>query len=251
MHQAAYRTLGLDYVYVPFAITTERLEQAVHGMRALGIRGFGVSMPFKQQVIPWLDALEPTAAKIGAVNTIVNDDGHLTGHNTDWTGALRALEEALGSDGLRGRPTLLVGAGGAARAVAFGLVRAGADLTIANRTASKAEQLAEDVGASAARGFDALPHGVPEVIVQATSAGMSGSPTPTVVPASMLREGMTVMDIVYQPRETQLIRDAARAGARTVHGWRMLLHQAARQFELYTGRSAPLDVMDAALRESR
>jgi shikimate dehydrogenase len=250
MHEAAYRALELPFVYVPFGMTPERLEDALVGMRALGIRGFGVSMPFKQQVIELLDELEPTARKIGAVNTIVNDDGLLTGHNTDWSGALRALEEVVGAGGLRGRRTLLVGAGGAARAVAFGLMQAGASLTITNRTRSKAERLAADVGARGVIDLGALRREVDfDVLVHATSVGMVGSDTATVVPVAALHPEMTVMDIVHDPHETQLIEDALRIGATAVHGLRTLLHQAATQFELYTGLPAPRDAMEAALAE--
>lgn len=248
MHHAGYEALGLPWTYVPFAVTSAQLAGALAGMRALGIRGFGVSMPFKLEVVPLCDAVDPIAARIGAVNTIVNDDGLLTGHNTDAEGAVRALEEA-GAE-LVGAKCLVLGAGGAARAVAHGLVGRGAAVVLANRTDARAAELARDVGSSAtwvpwaerAR-CDAT------VIVNASSAGMEVGVEPARPPleASDLRPGQLVMDIVYKPIETELVRLAQAAGARAVHGGRMLLHQAARQFELYTGRPAPLEAMNAAL----
>ena len=242
MHQAGYDALGLDWVYVPFAV--EDLAGALAGMRALGIRGFGVSMPFKLEVIPLLDRVDDLAARIGAVNTIVNDAGVLTGHNTDAWGAARALEEALP---LRGARVLVLGAGGAARAVAFSLAGESAEVTIANRTASRAKVLAEELGVrsrdlaelSSLAGFDA--------VVNASSAGMQEYGDASPIPEGLLA-GVVVMDIVYKPIRTALVRAAEARGCQTVHGGRMLLHQAARQFELYTGRDAPLDAMDAALR---
>ena len=242
MHLAGYRALGLPFTYVPFAVTD--LEAAVRGVRALGIRGAGVSMPFKQAVIPWLDALAPIAARIGAVNTIVNDEGRLTGHNTDWIGAVRALEEVRP---LRGSRVLLLGAGGAARAIAFGLIERGAAVRIANRDRAKAERLAEEIGATAATPGDEAFAGDHDVLVNATSVGMVEVDARNPVPEGALREGLVVMDVVYKPMTTALVEAARRRGATAIHGGRMLLHQAAEQFRLYTGHEAPLAAMDEAL----
>ncbi|CAN91797.1 aroE1 [Sorangium cellulosum So ce56] len=243
MHLAGYRALGLDFTYIPFAVTD--VEGATRGMRALGIRGLGVSMPYKQAVIPLLDELDPVAERIGAVNTIVNDDGRLRGYNTDWIGAVRALEEVTHLGGAR---VLLLGAGGAARAVAFGLAERGASVTVANRDLEKARQLAAAVGGAAVP-LDAAAlspdHGV---LVNATSLGMAEVDARSPVPEEVLREGLLVMDIVYKPMITELVAAARRRGATAVHGGRMLLHQAAEQFRLYTGREPPLDAMDEALR---
>ncbi|WP_437716564.1 shikimate dehydrogenase [Sorangium sp. So ce448] len=243
MHLAGYRALGLDFTYIPFAVTD--VEGATRGMRALGIRGLGVSMPYKQAVIPWIDELDPVAERIGAVNTIVNNDGRLRGYNTDWIGAVRALEEVTQLGGAR---VLLLGAGGAARAVAFGLAERGASVTVANRDLEKARQLAAAVGGAAVP-LDAAAlspdHGV---LVNATSLGMAEVDPRSPVPEEVLREGLLVMDIVYKPMITELVAAARRRGATAVHGGRMLLHQAAEQFRLYTGREPPLDAMDEALR---
>jgi shikimate dehydrogenase len=245
MHLAGYRALGLPFTYVPFRV--EDLPGAITGMRALGIRGFGISMPYKQAIMPLLDALDPLAARIGAVNTVVNDEDRLTGYNTDCVGAVRALEEVRPLAGAR---VLLLGAGGAAKAVAHGLADRGASVTIANRSLDKAEALASDVGGRA-RGLDeAARAGDYEVVVNATSLGMGEVGAGSPVPEEAIAAGSVVMDIVYKPIDTALCLAAQRRGARVIHGGRMLLYQAARQFELYTGVSeAPLAAMDAALRE--
>lgn len=248
LHMAGYRALGLNYFYVPFQLTPEQLPGALEGMRALGIRGFGVSMPFKLLVMERLDRLDPLAEKIGAVNTVVNDAGTLTGHNTDAWGACAALSEVLALSGAR---ILVIGAGGAARAVVFGLADAGAVVSVCNRTEAKARELAARVGGSTrcVGGLEALADlGEYDAVVNASSQGMAETNPESPIPRGALRPGLVVMDIVYKPVHTALLTQAAEAGARGVHGGRMLLHQATRQFELYTGRSAPLEAMDAALR---
>jgi shikimate dehydrogenase len=242
MHEAGYRALGLPFTYVPFEVRD--LAGALAGMRSLGIRGFGVSQPFKQAVIPLLDALDPIAEQIGAVNTIVGSNGRLVGHNTDWIGAVRALEETRA---LSGASVLLLGAGGAARAIAFGLRERGARVTIANRTLDKAVALAAASGARAAawdetnRAFDY------DVVVNATTLGQEGIHDAS-FPYQSIRGRQIVMDIVYKPLQTPLLAAARARGATAVHGGRMLLHQASAQFELYTSHPAPREAMDEALR---
>ncbi|MBK7585433.1 MAG: shikimate dehydrogenase [Myxococcales bacterium] len=251
MHRAGYEALGLPFVYVPFAVEESDLVGALAGMRALGIRGFGVSMPFKLSIIPLLDAIDPLAERIGAVNTVVNDDGRLTGYNTDAWGAERALAEALP---LAGKRVVVIGAGGAARAAAFGFNAAGMRVHIVNRTREKAEALARAVGGDdktvGAGGLAELEKLDVDAVVNCSSAGMAEYGDEVLAPKRLLRPGMVVMDIVYKPIRTPLLVAAERAGARTVHGGRMLLHQACRQFELYTGRDAPAEALDAALERS-
>jgi shikimate dehydrogenase len=246
MHEAGYAALGLPFAYVPFEV--EDLAASLAGMRALGIRGLGVSHPFKQEVMPLLDAIDPVAARIGAVNTIVNEgrDG-LRGHNTDWLGAVKALEEVTTLEGTR---VLVLGAGGAARAVAFGLRERAARVTIANRDRAKADAVAADTGAESTGFGEAERAAAYDVVVNATTIGQRDqgpASTASPVPAAALRPGLVVMDIVYKPVRTPLLEIAAGRGAVAVHGGRMLLHQAAAQFELYTGERAPLDAMNAAL----
>jgi shikimate dehydrogenase len=202
-------------------------------------------MPYKQVVIPMLDALTPLAERIGAVNTIVNDEkGQLVGYNTDCLGAVRALEEVKTIENAR---VLLLGAGGAARAIAHGLKDRGAELSIANRAHEKAEELAREVGARAVTLSEATRAREYHVVINATSKGMREVDTASPVPESAIAPDMVVMDIVYKPIETELLRAATRRGARIIHGGRMLLYQAAEQFTLYTGRSAPIEAMEQAL----
>jgi shikimate dehydrogenase len=248
MHRAGYAACGLDFAYVPFRVAEDGLAAAVAAMRALDIRGLGVSMPFKQQVLPLLDELGDEARRIGAVNTLVQRDGRVVGHNTDAVGARRALEELVE---LRGRRALVLGAGGAARAVAHGLCGAGAVVDLWNRSADKAAQLAAELrthyGPGAATRVDVPELGAHELLVNASSAGMYeyGAASPTSFADAS--PALVVMDIVYKPVRTELLREAEARGLRVLHGGRMLLHQAAAQFALYTGREAPLDAMDAAL----
>jgi shikimate dehydrogenase len=244
MHEAGYRALGLSFVYVPFEVTS--LSGALEGMRALGIRGFGVSQPFKQEVIPLLDELDPVAARIGAVNTVVNSEGHHVGHNTDWIGAVRALEEMRPLEGAR---VLLLGAGGAARAIAFGLRERRARVTIANRSLAKGHELARQTGAASVPWDEKLGRSEYEVVVNATILGQLGGP-PMDLPGGAIRAQQLVMDIVYKPLQTKFLEAARARGAVVVHGGRMLLHQAAAQFELYTGHGAPIGEMAEALRRA-
>ncbi len=246
MHEAAYRSLGLDYRYQPFEIRDVRA--ALDAMRALGIRGCGVSMPFKVEVMPHLDDIDPLAARIGAVNTVVNQGGRLTGFNTDAWGARAAFEEVGQLEGAR---VLLLGAGGAARAAAFAFREAGATLVIANRSAGKARELARAVSAEASGDLSLVRElDNYDAVVNASSAGMTDVDAASPVPVAALRSELVVQDIVYKPTRTRLVVDALTAGCRVVHGGRMLLHQATRQFELYTGETAPRDVMDRELRRA-
>ncbi|MBM4358155.1 MAG: shikimate dehydrogenase [Deltaproteobacteria bacterium] len=244
MHQAAYRALGLDWHYVPFEIEEPALGAALAAIRTLRIRGVGVSMPFKLEVARRCDRLDDVARRIGAVNTLVNDGGALVGHNTDWLGAVRALEEA---STLEGRRVIVLGAGGAARAVAFGLLERNASVVLCNRTEARAARLAEDLGLTTIPWERRDDLATFDVVVNASSLGMTTIDAASPLSPRAFREGLVVMDIVYKPVETQLVRAARREGAKVIHGARMLLHQAAAQFELYTGRTAPLEAMASAL----
>ncbi|WP_121822245.1 shikimate dehydrogenase [Halostella salina] len=245
MHEAAYDALDIDARYVTFEPAKDEAAAAVRGADALGVAGLNVTIPFKQAV---LDAVDPDdlAARIGAVNTVDFGGGRPTGHNTDAEGARRALADA-GTD-VAGATAVVVGAGGAGRAVTFGLSDAGATVRVANRTESTAHDLADAVPDASGHGLDALPELLADadVLVNATSVGMEEDATP--VPADALHGGLTVLDAVYTPLETRLLRDADAAGATTVDGARMLLYQGAAAFERWTGRDAPVETMDAALR---
>lgn len=241
MHNAAFAALGLDAVYTAFDVAPEQLGAAIAGARALGIRQLAVSIPHKQAVIEHLDQVDDTAQRIGAVNTVTLRDGQLVGSNTDWLGAVRALEREAP---LAGKRAVVLGAGGTARAVAFGLVERGARVTVLNRTETRARQLAADLGAEAAGALDQLPEHPRDVLVNTTSVGLSSDESP--VGAQDHTRDCLVMDAVYQPERTRLLSDAEAAGARTIAGKWMLVHQAAEQIRLWTGADAPLEVMAEA-----
>jgi shikimate dehydrogenase len=245
MHEAGYQALGLPFVYVPFACRD--LAGALAGVRALSIRGVGVSMPFKVEIIPLLDDLDELARRIGAVNTVVNEGGRLVGHNTDAIGARRALEERTQ---LAGRSALVLGAGGAARAVALGLVEAGARVTLTNRGEGRLRELAASLP-----GLRVVPWGErdraardADVLVNATSLGMADVDPRSPLGPDALRPDHVVLDAVFKPAQTALLAATARAGAIGVDGTRMLLHQAMAQFTLYTGQPAPREAMETGLR---
>ncbi len=250
MQNAAFESVGLNYVYVPFRLPRGSAGICADAVRTLGMRGLNVTVPHKVDVMVYLDSIDVYAAAIGAVNTIVNDDGHLRGYNTDAPGFVRGIEECgLAFENLN---AVVLGAGGAARAVVFSLVERGVAVTILNRDEKRAEALACDVaaahGSSVAYGplvADVLQSRLADagLLVNATSAGMHPLDTVTPCPAGLLRADLVVCDIVYNPRRTVLLRDASAAGARTVDGVEMLVRQGARAFELWTGSAAPVDVM--------
>ena len=245
MHNAAYRALGLDYVYVAFG--TEDTAGAAAAMRALGIRGLGVTTPHKLRIIEHLDGIDDEARAIGAVNTIVNDGGRLTGYNVDWIGAVRAIREEIDLSIVR---AAVIGAGGGARAIVYGLVREGARVTLYNRNAERGRALAENFGVDFGGPPEALASAAPfELIAHATTVGFNDE-TSTLLPRAALRPDTVVFDAVPVPVETRLLREAKAAGCRTISGVRMQLHQAARQFELYTGLTPDLAPMEQALREA-
>ena len=258
IHNAAFQKLGINCVYLAWRV--EAIGDAMRGLRALGnFRGASVTIPHKVSAIQFLDRVEPTARKIGAINTIVAEKGQLTGYNTDATGALRALRE--GAVDLQGRHVIILGSGGAARAIAFALAaESGADkLTVFGIDDHERAALASAVRSTSALAVDdlhldddALRKTLPyaQVLIHCTPIGMSPKPDATCVPASFLHAGLAVMDIVYNPRETRLLKNAKEAGCKTIPGLEMFLNQAAAQFELWTNQPAPVDVMRRVL-ESR
>jgi shikimate dehydrogenase len=241
MHNAAYRAMGVNAAYVAFDVAPEALAAAIEGMRALGLRQLSVSIPHKVAVMDLIDEVEETAQRIGAVNTITRDGDRLVGSNTDWSGAVRALERVCRLEGKRG---VVLGAGGAARAVAFGLLESGAETHILNRTVERAKGLAEDLGATGAGPLEALADLEYDVLVNTTSVGLRSEHSP--VPGELLRSGSVVMDAVYDPEETRLLRDAQAAGATALEGKWMLVYQAAEQLQRWTGKDAPIDVLEEA-----
>ena len=258
MHNAMYKAMGLDFVYVSFPVASAELGQAIAGMKALNIRGLNVTIPHKVAVIPFLDRLDVLADRIGAVNTIVNDKGALTGFNTDAMGFLKALVERDIEP--TGKKVLLLGAGGAARAIGFILAEERAHLTILNRKQelSWAKDLADCLSQNYAVKVSAgelnrknLREAIAsaDILVNATSVGMSPNVSQSPVPADLLCSNLVVFDIVYNPYQTQLLREAKEAGAQTISGLEMLVWQGALAFEKFTGKQAPVELMrEAALK---
>ena len=252
IHNAAFERIGVDYLYVPFRVKKEALGKAIAGMRALNIRGLSVTIPHKVAVIPFLDELDPLAERISAVNTIVNDDGVLKGYNTDAGGFLQALLE--GGVEPKGKNVVILGAGGASRAISFILAERGAHLVILNRLLELdwAEELASRISQVFKQEVDALELNEEnlakvlakaDIVVNATSVGMSPNIDETPIPAKLLKPGLIVFDIVYNPIKTRLLREAEEVGAKTIGGLDMLVWQGVLAFEKWTGVKAPVKLM--------
>jgi len=252
MHNAAFNKMGIDYLYVSFRVKKEELGKAIEGMKALNIKGLNVTIPHKVAVIQFLDELDPLAEKIYAVNTIVNDDGVLTGYNTDAAGFLQALLEK----GIepKGKKVVILGAGGASRAISFILAERGAHLVILNRILELdwAEELAGRLSQIFQRETEALILNrenlaqvlrKADILVNATSVGMSPNIDETPISPDLLSSGLIVFDSVYNPMKTRLLREAEEAGAKTISGVDMLVWQGALAFEKWTGLKAPVEVM--------
>lgn len=248
LHNAAFKECRINAVYVPLAASD--LEAALGGIKAFSFAGVSVTVPHKVAIMPLLDAIDPVAEKIGAVNTLVfkrKADGrlHCTGLNTDWIGANASLAEAIR---LSGASALILGAGGAARAVAFGLQEAGVRVLIHNRSEDRGRKLATQLDCPYLTANE-LHDLRAEILVNATSVGMEPETDAIPLEADLLSNFQVVMDIVYAPVETRLLREAAARGCKTVPGTNMLLYQATAQWRLWLGEEAPVEVMRAALTE--
>ena len=255
MHNAAFRALGLDWCYVPFPVHPDRLPEALAGARALGLRGINATVPHKQALVSLVDELTPAARAMAAVNTVVFEDDHTLGHNTDAAGFLRSLREAGLSP--EGCTALVLGAGGASRAVVYALAEVGARVTVLNRTPSRAEALARDMaGLNSRARLEAGPleRGViarasleVDLVVNTTSLGMWPEVEATPWPEDLrFPRGALLHDLVYNPRRTRLMVQAAQSGAVAVDGLAMLVHQGAEAFQLWTGAVPPVALMLAA-----
>ena len=244
MQNAAFSSSGVNAVYLAF--DTEDIDGCIKGMRALGLRGMSVTIPHKSAVIPMLDEVDGLAQKIGAVNTIVNHDGLLVGYNTDAMGALKALEEKMD---LSGRTCLIVGAGGAARAIGFSLKERGIHLTIANRSTGRGQDLAGSLGCPFVP-LKEMEVVQADLLIQTTPVGMFPLVEKCIIAPEALKKGMVVMDIVYNPLETKLLTMARDRGCLTIDGLSMFIHQGAEQFKLWTGLEAPLSAMTRAVKQA-
>lgn len=253
LHNAAFAALGLDWASVAFLVRPGGAEDALRGMRALGVRGLSVTMPHKSAAAALADRLTPVAERLGAANCLSFDGGEVLGDNTDGEGFLAALRRGTGFDPA-GRRCLVAGAGGAARAVVLALAAAGAsEVVVANRSPDRAEAAAALAGPGGRLG-EAAEAPRADLVVNATPAGMvgAGEAVAPIVDAALLHAGQVVVDLVYEPRTTAWLSEAVRRGATGVGGLGMLVHQAAVQLERWTGRDVPVEVMwDAARRLDR
>lgn len=252
MHNAAFSELGLNFVYVAFRVKGDRLEKAVDGIRAFQIRGANVTIPHKMEIMKFLDKIDDLALKIGAVNTIVNDNGILKGFNTDALGFSKVIEENKVK--LKNKKILLFGAGGAARAITFQSALEGGKIVIANRTLEKAEKIKKKIKVELKKDVDIidltekkmLKNELKEtdVVINATSIGMLPKVNESIISRELLHPDLVVMDIVYTPIETKLVKEAKEIGCqKVIDGVEMLVQQGALSFEIWTGKKAPVEVM--------
>ena len=255
MHNAAFEALEMDYVYVAFDVDPLNLKSAIDGAKSLNIKGFNVTIPHKIEVMKHLDEIDEVAALIGAVNTI--DFKDMKGYNTDGIGAVKAIEEVTS---IKNRNVVVAGAGGASRAISFYIAKYGADsLTILNRNVEKADNLAKDVSNSNLIN-EVKSDSMSEINSHVTDADILIDTTPVgmhpnvddepIVLADNMHDDLVVFDAVYNPNDTVLIKEAVKAGAKPVYGIKMLLYQGAESFRIWTGRDAPVDVMEDALRKT-
>lgn len=254
MHNAAFNHLKLDFVFLAFRVKAVELENAMRGVRGLGIRGLNVTMPHKAAVTHYLDEVDSTVKFLGSANTILNEDGRLLGFNTDGVGALQALGE--NGENPDGKKVLLLGAGGAAKAIAYALAKEVGELCVLNRAPEKATALADALNRMFGKkivGGILSPSAIQrnlqdaEILVNATSVGMHPDISQSLVAPRWLKPALCVMDIVYSPVETKLAKDAKAAGAHVISGVEMLLYQGAASFEIWTGCKAPIKVMRNAV----
>ncbi|MDO4518846.1 MAG: shikimate dehydrogenase [Eubacteriales bacterium] len=254
MHNESFRLLGLDYVYLCFEVNENTLEDAVKGLRTCGIRGFNLTMPNKNKIVPLLDELSDSAKLIGAVNTVVNKEGRLIGYNTDGIGYMQAVIDA-GHD-IIGKTITVMGCGGAATAICAqaaldGVKKINIFVRPTSRFRGRTEKLAEDIQAMTSCKVCLYEHGDNEMLRQAiaesalllnaTSVGMAPNTDETIITdLTMLRQDLIVSDVIYNPRETRLLREARQLGCQTFNGMYMLLYQGAEAFRLWTGIDMPV-----------
>jgi len=255
MQNAAFRSVGLNAIYVPFPVGESELGSAVHGLRSLGVRGFNVTTPHKTAILRYLDKVDTQAAEIGSINTVRNQAGTLIGFNTDGSGAMAAMRNAGLS--LAGQSLLLLGAGGAARAIAYSVGQIGCSVRLVNRTSSRARRLAkllrtkfgitaEYAPLSRKSIHDCVDHA--DIILNASSMGMDAKNNPP-IERTWLRRDQWVFDIVYRPLQTKLLRDAISQGTRAINGVEMLLNQGTESFAIWTGKKPPTRAMRRAIAE--
>lgn len=251
MHNAAFKELGMDAVYLAFRVSKAELGDTIKGAERLGIGGLNVTIPLKEKALAFVDA-EKVAKKIGAINTIDFGSGTPVGYNTDGIGSMQVLKETV--DELKGKNVIILGAGGAARAIAFYLDLEGVKVTLANRTKDRAAQLADKL-----RNAEAIGLGIElsehikdsDILINATSVGMHPHEDATLVTADMMHPELVVFDIVYNPLETRLLKEARRAGVkRIVNGVKMLVYQGAASFKIWTKKEPPVALMEKVVTDA-
>lgn len=243
MHNLAFKELKIKAVYGAFDVLPENLETAIKGIKALGIKGLSVTIPHKEEVMKYLDFIDEKALEISAVNTIVNEKGVLKGFNTDWIGVQKAFEVSEVS--LEDKRVVIIGAGGASKAVVYAVVKGGAgEVIIYNRTFEKAKKLAEKFKVKA-EPWDKLKTAEGDIIIQTTSVGMKSWDSP--VEEDTIKRFKVAMDIVYSPLETKFLSMAKAFGLKVIDGLKMLLYQGVEQFRLWTGMEPPVELMKEAI----
>ncbi|MFX1418328.1 MAG: shikimate dehydrogenase [Promethearchaeota archaeon] len=256
MHNAAINELNLDYIYLAFNIHPRNLKFAVNGFRALNIKGINVTIPFKQKIMGYLDEIEPLAHKIGAVNTIKNDKGHLIGRNTDGEGAMKAISDAGAL--ISGKNILLLGAGGAGRTLAFNMAKNANKIVIANRTETTAVKLAKDIKKYYKINVEGKNNSInvlkeeskkADVLINTTPIGMHPNTEKSPIPSKFLHDSLFVFDLVYNPLETKLMKEAAEIGCKVLGGLDMLINQGALAFEWWTGKIPNNQLMKSKVME--
>ncbi|MGQ9608987.1 MAG: shikimate dehydrogenase [bacterium] len=255
MHNAAFKELGLDYVYVPFHVKPEHLRSAIEGFKALNVAGINVTLPHKKAVLPLVDSVSEEAELIGAVNTLVFKDGIVEGHNTDARGFITSLRDSGVSD-FKNKKVVVLGAGGGAQAIIVGLALEGVDrIIIANRTKEKGVELARSLSSKTTVMMEGISLddnrlkdyiSESDLLISTITASMD-TRIPLVVDPSWFHKDLTVCDIVYIPPETNLLKEASVRGLKTIGGIGMLVHQGAISFQLWTGVKPPIETMRQAL----
>jgi len=250
MHNAAFQKLGLDYVYVALRVANDKVKEAIEGIRAFNIKGANVTVPHKIKAMQFLDEIDPTAQKIGAINTILNKDGFLFGTNTDGIGAVRSLKEE--GVQLKGKKIVMIGAGGVARPISYNFAPDASEFIIfdinENTALTLCKELQEKIGGTI-QGFKSDPTKIAkavqdaEIFINATPVGMYPKMDESILPINLLRKDLVVFDVVYNPLETKLLKDAKRVGAKAISGVMMLVYQGVAAFELWTGKEAPVSLM--------
>lgn len=244
MHNSAFAATGYPGIYLPFRVTN--ISEAISALRTLGLKGVSVTLPHKIAVMEYLDKIDKESEKIGAVNTIHNINGVLTGYNSDIMGALAAIQERTP---IKDQRVAILGAGGAARAIGFGITKNQGKLTIVNRGISTGEKLSTVLGSEFVP-LSEIQSVECDILINTTPVGMYPNIEESPAPRSVFRPGMTVMDIIYTPRHTRFLQDARQAGCDTIDGLSMFVHQGVFQFEIWTGMEAPVDEMKRAVTQA-